>query len=185
MRQSAKFIVKPCAYCGVTFQVQSPSKFGQRFCGFRCGVANRTATGPVSYLLRRRELWAMRGGSKQSRWPAERWLDVGDIANRFDRYVSPEPNTGCHLWIGGTGYAGYGMFHVWPDTFRANRFAWSMANRAPIPDGLIILHKCDTPSCVNPDHLTVGTHADNAEDMRRKGRLGRRLKHGRLVGVHR
>jgi HNH endonuclease len=51
----------------------------------------------------------------------------------------------------------------------AHRISWQAAN-GKIPDGMIICHKCDTPSCVNPGHLFIGTDADNVADMLRKGR---------------
>jgi HNH endonuclease len=54
---------------------------------------------------------------------------------------------------------------------RAHRFAWSIANGKPVPDGLFVLHRCDVPLCVNPDHLFLGTQLDNMRDCARKGRM--------------
>lgn len=51
----------------------------------------------------------------------------------------------------------------------AHRYSWMIAN-GPIPKGLWVLHKCDTPACINPDHLFLGTCRDNAKDCYRKGR---------------
>lgn len=55
----------------------------------------------------------------------------------------------------------------------AHRLAWQLAN-GPIPDGMRVLHHCDNPACVRPDHLFLGTQLDNIADMKAKGRAANR-----------
>lgn len=88
----------------------------------------------------------------------------------LDSYV-PVPETGCWLWVGRTTKDGYGLLAGGRrgKSLRAHR-AMYQATRGPIPAGLFVCHKCDTPSCVNPDHLFLGTPKDNVIDMFRKGR---------------
>lgn len=93
---------------------------------------------------------------------------------RFWKYVAPEPNTGCWLWTGSLLNYGYGAFSPGG---RAHRFAYS-AFKGPIPEGVFVLHRCDVPSCVNPDHLFLGTRADNVADMMQKGRQPRGSRNG-------
>lgn len=80
-----------------------------------------------------------------------------------------EPNSGCWLWEGFL-VGGYGRCTIGKKkAIYAHRLSYETFV-APIPDGLSILHKCDTPACVNPQHLFVGTHTDNMQDAVRKGR---------------
>ncbi|HXU04371.1 MAG TPA: HNH endonuclease [Polyangia bacterium] len=91
---------------------------------------------------------------------------------RFERHCAPEPNTGCTLWFGGSDVRGYGRFFLGGKVIVASRAAWELA-RGPIPTGLWVLHHCDNPPCVNPDHLFLGTHTDNMRDCVAKGRFVR------------
>lgn len=56
---------------------------------------------------------------------------------------------------------------------RAHVFAWEQANGRTVPVGMVVMHLCDTPNCVNPAHLRIGTQADNIRDSMAKGRFTR------------
>lgn len=92
---------------------------------------------------------------------------------RFNSKWTPEPFSGCHLWITRCSEDGYGQFWINGRTANAHRVAWEMANGRPVPDGLSVCHRCDVRSCVNPDHLWLGTTDDNMKDKARKGRVKR------------
>ena len=91
------------------------------------------------------------------------------IQDRFINFFIPEPMTGCWLWIGSCNPAGYGWFGIERKTFLAHRASW-LIFRSPIPPGMQVLHKCDNPPCVNPDHLFLGKDAENNQDKVNKGR---------------
>jgi hypothetical protein len=87
-----------------------------------------------------------------------------------DKYI-PEPMSGCWLWLGYVNRDGYGTLTHHGRVYMAHRFSWAL-HRGEIPSGMLVLHKCDTPACINPDHLFLGTHTDNQADKMRKGRYG-------------
>ena len=91
----------------------------------------------------------------------------------------------CWLWTRAT-VAGYGVVWTPVANLRAHRVAYELAV-GPIPEKRDILHRCDVPRCVRPDHLMVGTPQENSRDMVRKGRAprqdGERNHHARLTDV--
>lgn len=86
------------------------------------------------------------------------------LKERLRSRVVPDPETGCHVWSSTLSTGGYGRVLV-----SGHRLAYELAN-GPIPEGLLVLHKCDNPACCNPDHLFLGTAGDNMADKSRKGR---------------
>lgn len=91
----------------------------------------------------------------------------------LQRYWSKVLKTeGCWIWTASKTKAGYGQIQIRALShmpIHAHRMAWELRN-GPIPKGMHVLHRCDNPSCVNPDHLFLGTQSDNNRDRLEKGR---------------
>jgi DNA-directed RNA polymerase subunit H (RpoH/RPB5) len=93
------------------------------------------------------------------------------IKERFESKFISEPNSGCWLWTASYRTTGYGQFNFTgyrPEI--ASRSAYKIYI-GPIPKNMEVCHKCDTPACVNPKHLFLGSHTDNMHDSSMKKRL--------------
>ena len=96
-----------------------------------------------------------------------------DWRERFWKHVDKLSDDECWNWVGHKNEKGYGMISYDGKTSsKAHRVMWER-EYGKIPDGLHVLHICDNPSCVNPNHLRLGTHQDNMIDMTVKGRAHR------------
>ena len=105
------------------------------------------------------------------------------LHQRFEKFIMPEPMSGCWLWIGclNNKASGYGIFSSNNKPGLAHRMSYQMY-KGEIPNGMCVLHSCDVRSCVNPDHLFLGTYFDNAKDMFSKGRNTKLRAYGESVG---
>jgi hypothetical protein len=112
-----------------------------------------------------------------SLWGRCGWMDLiltaKDITLFWAKVTKDGPN-GCWIWTGTRSLSGgYGIFDRRREGVRiarrAHRLAYELL-RGPIPDELLLRHKCDNSPCVNPDHLEPGTEKDNSQDMIRRGR---------------
>lgn len=92
----------------------------------------------------------------------------GKHIERFWKRVKKQKND-CWVYTGFRDKDGYGLHRVKDKKIRTHRLSWYLSN-GKIPQGLLVLHKCDNPSCVNPEHLFLGTARDNSKDMKEKNR---------------
>jgi hypothetical protein len=108
-----------------------------------------------------------------------------DVIQRFEAKFIPEPNSGCWLWTAATDGRGYGRFRIGSKTDGtrrsaiAPRISWSIY-KGELPDDACVLHRCDNPYCVNPDHLFLGSHLDNMQDCVKKHRISRGERHSEI-----
>ena len=93
-----------------------------------------------------------------------------DIKTHFEEQVEPITESGCWIWTGSLNKeGGYGTMRFKGERYLAHREAYKFF-KGPIPKNMNVCHTCDIPSCVNPDHLFIGTQKDNVRDCISKGR---------------
>lgn len=98
---------------------------------------------------------------------------------RLLKRITVDPITKCWVYKGSSDRSGYGYFGALGQHF-AHRVSY-VVFKGPIPEGLLVLHKCDNPPCCNPDHLWVGTQLENQADMKAKDRQAKGEDNGNSV----
>lgn len=150
--------------------------------GCTTGLINRQLAKLLQQADTRRE------GTYRAGWYAKRSVGISAIGeylagpptltDRFWQYVNKSGpvvehvGTPCWLWTSAIGTWGYGILRDGGRGGRnvaTHRYSWELHN-GTIPTGVRVLHKCDIPACVNPEHLYLGTDKDNAQDRERRGR---------------
>lgn len=124
----------------------------------------------VALLRHALHTWAGELPKGAAMMPSNTESDFWIRVNKNGPVPSHMPHLGkCWIWGGAKDKDGYGRFPIGNATRIAHRAAYLFRN-GTIPEGFLIMHKCDNPSCVNPDHLACGTPKDNSQDMVSKRR---------------
>lgn len=103
---------------------------------------------------------------------ATRMPKGASLSEKLDAFSTPVTESGCLLWERKLNSAGYGVVCHQGKWLLAHRVSWEIAN-GPIPEGLYVLHKCDTPACLRPEHLYIGSQKENIADCINRGRFAR------------
>lgn len=161
-----------CITCGLKF-MRRPCEVS-RFCSHPCYAKSRIGVGTnrVTTSCERCGKSVTRIASQKAKYCSKECCDDDkrtDTATRF--WPRVQKSEGCWLWIGNIGTDGYGKFWLRGRTTHAHRVAYELT-RGPIQidDPRFVCHRCDNPPCCNPEHLFLGTHRENTDDMIQKGR---------------
>lgn len=97
------------------------------------------------------------------------WITEAEM-EEYEDFLWVDPETDCYLWQGSRSPNGYGVMDIGGKPISTHRLAW-LLSRDEDPTGWYVCHTCDRKSCVNPDHLFLGTAKQNTEDAKSKGRF--------------
>lgn len=99
------------------------------------------------------------------------------LDERLEFYSERITESGCQIWTGALRPNGYGYLRFQSENISAHRASYTLA-KGKIPENMFVCHTCDNRSCINPDHLFLGSHKDNMSDMTKKERQAKGIDHG-------
>ena len=121
---------------------------------------------------------ALLAGTKKSKLYAPAGTDPSNpehLARRLANGIASAPDDQCWEWARVRNQHGYGQLRVAGRMVYAHRLAYELGV-GPIPDGMHVLHQCDNPRCINPAHLSLGTHSQNMKECSERGAQGFRIR---------
>jgi hypothetical protein len=164
---SVTLIERACEFCGTRFfALAYEVKRGRgRFCGRKCH--SESCRKPPAVCAYCHSPFTPKRSKSRTYCSQKCWRATQTLENAFLRRV--DKTAGCWLWVGSKDADGYGTLKRQRKSWRAHRLSYELYC-GPIPPEIYVLHRCDNPSCVRPDHLFLGTNDDNMRDMVQKGR---------------
>ncbi len=144
-------LFKKCQTCSNDYFPRRDKIQISRFCSQKCKM---------------RGIGVMSAEKMREKWKEEPFITA--MERSFNKFVIKQD--GCWDWRGSKKKKlPYGMMTIRGKEYMAHRVSY-MIHIGEIPEGRVVLHKCDNPPCSNPDHLYVGTYQDNQDDKRERGR---------------
>jgi hypothetical protein len=106
------------------------------------------------------------------------------LKERFEEKIMYEPNTGCWIWTAYLNEWGYGRINIYGKIMGAHRVSYLLHN-GELNINKLVLHSCDNPACVNPNHLYLGTNSDNTKDKLIRNRMKCKLDKNQVKEIKR
>lgn len=156
---------RKCLRCNNEY---APVTFWQKFCTSSCEWKTNRPHQKISCTqCGKKRVTTLKSSTRcMGCYQQERFLQASiDRERRFLFSVKKTPS--CWVWMGAKNLSGHGLF-ISPEGRIVSRYAYSNFN-GPIPKGMLVLHKCDNPSCVNPKHLEIGDYSKNLKDAYDRG----------------
>lgn len=168
-KREKRFAEIVCKFCKRTRRVRYGDRF-MKYCSSKCAHICPERRLKQSKISKGRKFGPLSDAHKEKMSKSLR-LSMEELEARF--WGGFEKRGDCWIWIKTLNHNGYGT--VKSNLF-AHRFSYEI-HFGKIPEGLFVLHKCDTPSCVNPEHLFIGTIGDNNRDKKEKNRDPKGSRH--------
>lgn len=157
---------------GVVVYLETGGKYNGRVSAVLC----RCNTCKEFFIARKSDVLAMRYNSCGCLGQSRRELSTKSLKSRLLSRTSTNPVSGCWEWNGSLFETGYGRMMALGEV-AAHRVSYRLY-KGEIKEGQMVLHKCDNPKCVNPDHLFKGNGSDNIKDCVKKGRHSSEWQYG-------